>query len=179
MEPGVSSDLTDAPSGLGYSLLYRTVLSRLLPDGALGRGGAHCCARRSSAPGAHGLRPGRPAQPAAVSHFRPGAPDVSSTEYLATRLISPRRGADLVMREAAWWLRALTVWNPSMWPIAGWKTNCRLPGARPSRRRWWCARHRGCAAGMSRSPMHKAAACPGSRTAAVPPLLPSVCSATG
>jgi uncharacterized circularly permuted ATP-grasp superfamily protein len=108
-------DLTDAPSGLGYSLLNRAVLARLLPDGLRAAGAAPISAhadrlRRSltaSAPA------DRPSPRAVVLSSGPAHPTYVEHSYLATRLgYHLVEGADLVMREGRLWLRALDGLEP-------------------------------------------------------------------
>ena len=81
-------DLTDAPSGLGYALLNRAVLARLLPDGLRAAGAAPIAShadrlRRSltaSAPA------DRPSPRAVVLTSGPAHPTYVEHSYLATRL---------------------------------------------------------------------------------------------
>jgi len=111
----VVSDLTDAPSGLGYSLLNRVVLARLLPDGLRAAGAAPI------APHADRLRRAltaaapadRPSPRAVVLSSGPSHPTYVEHSYLAGRLgYHLVEGADLVMREGRLWLRALDGLEP-------------------------------------------------------------------
>ena len=111
----VVRDLTDAPSGLGYSLLNRAVLARLLPDGLRSAGAAPTSshadrlrrALTSSAPA------DRPSPRAVVLTSGPAHPTYVEHSYLATRLgYHLVEGADLVMREGRLWLRALDGLEP-------------------------------------------------------------------
>ena len=111
----VVHDLTDAPSGLGYSLLNRAVLARLLPDGLRAAGvapiNAHADRLRraltASAPA------DRPSPRAVVLSSGPAHPTYVEHSYLATRLgFHLVEGADLVMREGRLWLRALDGLEP-------------------------------------------------------------------
>ncbi len=111
----VVRDLTDAPSGVGYSLLYRTVLSRLLPDGLRSAGAApissHADRLRRALTGS--APADRPSPRAVVLTSGPGHPTYVEHSYLATRLgFHLVEGADLVMREGRLWLRALDGLEP-------------------------------------------------------------------
>ncbi|MCB0983262.1 MAG: circularly permuted type 2 ATP-grasp protein [Ilumatobacter sp.] len=111
----VVADATDAPSGLGYSLLNRTVLTRLLPDGMRAAGAApiHDIAdelRRALA----AMAPGDRRSPRTVL-LSPGPAGDTYVEhsYLATRLgVHLVEGADLVMREGRLWLRSIDGLEP-------------------------------------------------------------------
>jgi uncharacterized circularly permuted ATP-grasp superfamily protein/uncharacterized alpha-E superfamily protein len=107
---GVVRDMTDSASGLGVSLLLRSVVARLLPDAlriagvapihdhfvALRRALLACAPSDRRSPRCVLLTPG-PAYRAYVEH-----------SYLATQLgYHLVEGADLVMREGRLWLRAL------------------------------------------------------------------------
>ncbi len=107
---GVVRDMTDSASGLGVSLLLRSVVARLLPDAlriagvapihdhfvALRRALLACAPGDRRSPRCVLLTPG-PAYSAYVEH-----------SYLATQLgYHLVEGADLVMREGRLWLRAL------------------------------------------------------------------------
>jgi len=111
----VVRDLTDAPSGLGYSLLNRAVLARLLPDGLRSAGAAPIAShadrlRRSltaSAPA------DRPSPRVVVLTSGPAHPSYVEHSYLATRLgFHLVEGVDLVIREGRLWLRALEGLEP-------------------------------------------------------------------
>ena len=111
----VVRDLTDAPSGLGYALLNRAVLARLLPDGLRAAGVAPIMshadrlrrALTASAPA------DRPSPRAVVLSSGPAHPTYVEHSYLATRLgFHLVEGADLVIREARLWLRALNGLEP-------------------------------------------------------------------
>lgn len=111
----VVHDATDAPSGLGYALLQRSVLARLLPEGLRYANVAPITAhadrlRRaltSAAPAGH-------TNPRAVVFTAgPGHPSYVEHSYLATRLgLHLVENADLVMREGRLWLRALDGLEP-------------------------------------------------------------------
>ena len=111
----IVQDLTDAPSGLGYALLNRSVLSRLIPEALRSvRASAihdHADALRQaltlSAP------PGRPSPRIVVLSSGPTHPTYVEHSYLATRLgFHLVEGADMVMREGRLWLRALDGLEP-------------------------------------------------------------------
>jgi uncharacterized circularly permuted ATP-grasp superfamily protein/uncharacterized alpha-E superfamily protein len=111
----VVHDLTDAPTGLGYSLLNRTVLARVLPDGLRALGVAavndHADTLRraltSAAP--EGLRSPR----AVVLTAGPADPTYVEHSYLATRLgLHLVEAADVVMRAGRLWLRVLDGLEP-------------------------------------------------------------------
>jgi uncharacterized circularly permuted ATP-grasp superfamily protein/uncharacterized alpha-E superfamily protein len=98
----VVADLIDTPSGLGYSLLNRSVLARVVPDGLRAARVAMSAApddRRS--PRAVVLTSG-PADSTYVEH-----------SYLATRLgLHLVEAGDVVMREGQLWLRVLDGLEP-------------------------------------------------------------------
>ena len=111
----VVHDLTDAPSGLGYTLLNRTVLARVLPDGLRSLGVAavndHADVLRRAlvacAPA------GRPSPRAVVLTAGPGDPTYVEHSYLATRLgLHLVQAADVVMRTGRLWLRVLDGLEP-------------------------------------------------------------------
>ncbi|MGB8861035.1 MAG: circularly permuted type 2 ATP-grasp protein [Ilumatobacteraceae bacterium] len=111
----VVHDLTDAPSGLGYSLLNRAVLARLLPDGLRTAGAApissHADRLRRALTAA--APADRPSPRAVVLSSGPAHPTYVEHSYLATRLgYHLVEGADLVMREGRLWLRALDGLEP-------------------------------------------------------------------
>lgn len=111
----VVHDLTDAPSGFGYSLLNRSVIARVMPDGLrkLGVAAIHEHAdvlRRALAASA----PSHLASPRSVV-LTPGPADPTYVEhsYLATRLgLHLVEGADVVMRAGRLWLRVLDGLEP-------------------------------------------------------------------
>ena len=111
----VVHDLTDAPSGLGYSMLNRAVLARLLPDGLRAAGAApinsHADRLRRALTAA--APADRPSPRAVVLSSGPAHPTYVEHSYLATRLgYHLVQGADLVMREGRLWLRALDGLEP-------------------------------------------------------------------
>ena len=111
----VVADSTDAPTGLGYSLLNRGVLTRLLPDGLRAAGAApiHETAdelRRALAAAA----PSDRRSPRTVL-LTPGPASDTYVEqsYLATRLgVHLVEGADVVMRQGRMWLRSIDGLEP-------------------------------------------------------------------
>ncbi len=111
----VVHDLTDAPSGLGYSLLNRTVLARVLPDGlrTLGVAAVNDHAdvlRRALAASAPA---GRTSPRSVVLTAGPGDPTYVEHSYLATRLgLHLVEAADVVMRAGRLWLRVLDGLEP-------------------------------------------------------------------
>ncbi|HAP75621.1 MAG TPA: hypothetical protein DCR14_06010 [Acidimicrobiaceae bacterium] len=111
----VAHDAVDAPSGLGYSLLNRAVLARLLPDGlrAAGASSIHRHAdvvRRALAAVAP---PGRPSPRTVVFSGGPTSDTYVEHSYLATRLgVHLVEAADVVMRAGRLWLRALNGLEP-------------------------------------------------------------------
>ncbi len=111
----VVQDLTDAPTGLGYSLLNRTVLARVVPDGlrALGVAAvndhADTLRRALTAAAPAGLRSPR----AVVLTAGPSDPTYVEHSYLATRLgLHLVEAADVVMRAGRLWLRVLDGLEP-------------------------------------------------------------------
>lgn len=111
----VVDDATDAPGGLGYSLLNRAVLARLVPD-ALREAGAHPIhdhadvLRRALASAAP---PDRVSPRTVVLTAGPASDTYVEQSYLAGRLGHHLvEGADLVMREGRLWLRALDGLEP-------------------------------------------------------------------
>jgi uncharacterized circularly permuted ATP-grasp superfamily protein/uncharacterized alpha-E superfamily protein len=111
----VVHDLTDAPSGFGYSLLNRSVLARVMPEGlrALGVAAIHDHAdvlRQALA----AVTPLGRVSPRSVV-LTPGPSDATYVEhsYLATRLgLHLVEGADVVMRAGRLWLRVLDGLEP-------------------------------------------------------------------
>jgi uncharacterized circularly permuted ATP-grasp superfamily protein/uncharacterized alpha-E superfamily protein len=111
----VVADLTDAPSGLGYSLLNRSVLARVVPQGLR--------TARVAPVHPHGdalrraliaVAPAGRASPRAVV-LTPGPADATYVEhsYLATRLgLHLVESGDVVMREGRLWLRVLDGLEP-------------------------------------------------------------------
>ena len=111
----VVHDLADAPSGLGYSLLNRAVLARLLPDGlrsaAVAPINSHADRLRRALTAA--APADRSSPRAVVLSSGPAHPTYVEHSYLATRLgYHLVEGADLVMREGRLWLRALDGLEP-------------------------------------------------------------------
>ncbi|MFM2078044.1 MAG: hypothetical protein RJA49_1934 [Actinomycetota bacterium] len=111
----VVHDLTDTPSGLGYSLLNRTVISRVLPDGLRSLGVAavndHADMLRRAL--ASAAPPGRPSPRSVVLTAGPSDPTYVEHSYLATRLgLHLVEAADVVMREGRLWLRVLDGLEP-------------------------------------------------------------------
>ncbi len=111
----VVQDLTDAPSGLGYALLNRSVMARVMPDGlrAVGAAGVHDHAdtlrRALTASAPRGSTSPR----AVVLTAGPGDPTYVEHSYLAMRLgIHLVEGADVVMRAGRLWLRVLDGLDP-------------------------------------------------------------------
>ncbi len=111
----VVQDLTDAPSGLGYTFLNRSVVSRLLPDAVRSAGVApvhdHADVLRraltASAPS------GRRSPRCVVLSGGPAHPSYIEHSYLATQLgYHLAEGADVVMRQGRLWLRALDGLEP-------------------------------------------------------------------
>ena len=111
----VVQDLTDAPSGLGYSLLNRTVLARVVPDGLRSLGVAavndHADTLRRALVAA---APAGLASPrSVVLTAGPADPTYVEHSYLATRLgLHLVEAADVVMRAGRLWLRVLDGLEP-------------------------------------------------------------------
>ncbi len=111
----VVQDLTDAPSGLGYALLDRAVLARVLPD-ALRRAGvapihdhADVLRRALTAAAPSSRRSPR----CVVLTSGPSHPSYVEHSYLSTLLgYHLAEGADVVMRQGRMWLRALDGLEP-------------------------------------------------------------------
>jgi uncharacterized circularly permuted ATP-grasp superfamily protein/uncharacterized alpha-E superfamily protein len=111
----IVQDLTDAPSGLGYSLLNRLVMARLLPDAVRIAGVApiheHADALRRALTAC--APTDRRSPRCVVLTAGPGHPSYVEHSYLATRLgYHLAEGADLVMRQGRLWLRALDGLEP-------------------------------------------------------------------
>ena len=111
----VVHDLTDAPSGFGYSLLNRSVLARVMPEGLRALGVAaihdHADALRQALAA---VTPAGRVSPRSVV-LTPGPADATYVEhsYLATRLgLHLVEGADVVMRAGRLWLRVLDGLEP-------------------------------------------------------------------
>jgi uncharacterized circularly permuted ATP-grasp superfamily protein/uncharacterized alpha-E superfamily protein len=106
----VGRDLTDAPSGLGYTLIDRTVLARLLPDvyravGALAISDHAVRLRRALVAQAPA---GRESPRTVVLTGGLGHPSYVEHSSLASLLgVHLVEGADLVVRAGRLWLRAL------------------------------------------------------------------------
>lgn len=111
----VVHDATDAPSGLGYALLQRSVLARLLPEGLryadVAPITAHADRLRRALTAAAPVGHTNPR--AVVFTAGPSHPSYVEHSYLATRLgLHLVENADLVMREGRLWLRALDGLEP-------------------------------------------------------------------
>lgn len=111
----VVEDHTDAPAGLGYALLNRTVIARVVPDGLRTLGVApvndHAdTLRRALAAAAPA---GRTSPRSVVLTAGPADPTYVEHSYLATRLgLHLVEAADLVMRTGRLWLRVLDGLEP-------------------------------------------------------------------
>ncbi len=109
----LSRDLTDAPSGLGYALLGRSVMGRVMPDivGAAGIAPMSRTVDRLRAALAATTDVSSPR----IVLFTSGLdhPTYVDHSYLAVELgVHLVEGADLVMREGRVWLRTLTGLEP-------------------------------------------------------------------
>ena len=109
----VVQDLTDAPPGLGYALLDRSVMTRVLPD-LMGRVGVASMARF---PGAllRALATASPVQSPRTVLFSGGLdhPSYVDHSFLAVQLgVNLVEGADLVVRQRKVWLRTLDGLEP-------------------------------------------------------------------
>jgi uncharacterized circularly permuted ATP-grasp superfamily protein/uncharacterized alpha-E superfamily protein len=111
----VVSELTDTPSGLGYALLNRSVLARVVPDGlraarvATVNGFADVLRRSLMLAAPAGRRSPR----AVVLTTGPADPTYVEHSYLATRLgLHLLEAGDVVMREGRLWLRVLDGLEP-------------------------------------------------------------------
>ena len=109
----VTQDLTDAPSGLGYALLNRSVLSRVIPEVVAAHG------TTPLAPTSGALRSALAAVSDAPSPrivlFSGGLdhPSYVDHSYLAVHLgLNLVEGADLVVRQRRLWLRSLDGLEP-------------------------------------------------------------------
>ena len=111
----VVEDHTDAPAGLGYALLNRTVIARVVPDGLRTLGVApvndHAdTLRRSLAARAPA---DRTSPRSVVLTAGPADPTYVEHSYLATRLgLHLVEAADVVMRAGRLWLRVLDGLEP-------------------------------------------------------------------
>lgn len=106
----VVQDLVDAPSGLGYALLNRSVMARVIPDAYRQSGVApfpeFATALRQAL--AHQAPPGRRSPRIVVLTGGPGHPTYVEHSYLATQMgFHLAEGGDLVVRRNRLWLRAL------------------------------------------------------------------------
>ena len=106
----VVQDVVDAPSGLGYSLLNRAVLARVVPDAvrdsAVAPVNQHADVLRRALTAA--APSGRGSPRAVVLSAGPSDATYIEHSYLATRLgIHLVEGADVVMRAGRLWLRVL------------------------------------------------------------------------
>lgn len=111
----VAHDAVDAPSGLGYSLLNRAVLARLLPDGlrAAGAASIHRQADELRRALAAAAPSGRTSPRTVVFSGGPTSDTYVEHSYLATRLgVHLVEAADVVMRAGRLWLRALNGLEP-------------------------------------------------------------------
>jgi len=111
----VVQDLTDAPSGLGYSLINRSVLARVVPDAVRAVGvaavGGHADVLRRALTAA--VPADRPSPRVVVLSAGPADPTYVEHSYLATRMgIHLAEGADVVMRAGRLWLRVLDGLEP-------------------------------------------------------------------
>ena len=112
----VLADHTDAPSGAGYAVLNRTVLTRLFPDTYrdLGVQRPGRLLHRRCAPRCRRRRPEDRANPRVVV-LTPGIghPSYFEHSYLASYLgYNLVEGADLAVRDGRVWLRALGGMEP-------------------------------------------------------------------
>ena len=111
----VVHDAAGAPSGLGYALLNRTVLTRLLPDGLRAAGASpiqqHADALRHAL--ASVAPAGRPSPRTVLLSAGPTSDTYVEHSYLASRLgVHLVEGADVVMRAGRLWLRAIDGLEP-------------------------------------------------------------------
>ena len=109
----VVQDFTDAPPGVGYALLDRSVMSRVATD-VLGRGGIASVARYSSVLRA-ALAATSPRESPRTVLFSGGIdhPSYVDHSYLAVQLgVHLVEGADLVVRQRRLWLRTLDGLEP-------------------------------------------------------------------
>ncbi len=109
----VAQDLTDAPPGLGYALLNRSVLSRVIPDVVA----AHGVAPLAPISGAlrNALAAVSDAPSPRIVLFSGGLdhPSYVDHSYLAVHLgLNLAEGADLVVRQRRLWLRSLDGLEP-------------------------------------------------------------------
>lgn len=109
----VVQDLTDAPPGLGYALLNRSVLSRVIPDAVA----AHGVAPLAPISGAlrNALAAVSDAPSPRIVLFSGGLdhPSYVDHSYLAVHLgLNLAEGADLVVRQRRLWLRSLDGLEP-------------------------------------------------------------------
>ena len=111
----VVRDSTDAPRGLGYALLDRSVLARVVPEGLRSLGVApiqdHADTLRRALIGA--APAGRTSPRSVVLTAGPGDPTYVEHSYLATRLgLHLVESGDVVMRAGRLWLRVLDGLEP-------------------------------------------------------------------
>ena len=111
----VVQDQVDAPSGMGYTLLNRAVLARLIPESLRIAGAApiheHADVLRHALTAA--APPQRRSPRCVVLTSGPAHPTYVEHSYLATQLgYHLAEGADLVMRQGRLWLRALDGLEP-------------------------------------------------------------------
>jgi uncharacterized circularly permuted ATP-grasp superfamily protein len=111
----VVRDATDTPRGLGYALLDRSVLARVLPDGMRSLGVAaiqdHADSLRRALVAA--APPGRTSPRSVVLTAGPADPTYVEHSYLATRLgLHLVESGDVVMRRGRLWLRVLDGLEP-------------------------------------------------------------------
>ncbi len=106
----VVQDLTDAPSGLGYALLNRAVMARVVPEAVRAAGAAPIAGfvdvlRRALAAQSPA---GRRSPRTVVLTGGPGHPTYVEHSYLAMQMgFHLAEGGDLVVRKNRVWLRAL------------------------------------------------------------------------
>jgi uncharacterized circularly permuted ATP-grasp superfamily protein/uncharacterized alpha-E superfamily protein len=111
----VVQDLVDAPSGLGYSLLNRSVMARVLPDAYRTAGAASIAEFATTlrqALAAHAPA-GRRSPRTIVLTGGPGHPTYIEHSYLAMQMgFHLAEGGDLVVRKNRLWLRSLSGLEP-------------------------------------------------------------------
>ncbi len=109
----VVQDLTDAPPGIGYALLDRSVMSRVVPD-VMGRHEIASIARYTGSM-RRALAATSPAESPRIVVFSGGLdhPSYVDHSYLAVQLgVHLVEGADLVVRQRRVWLRTLDGLEP-------------------------------------------------------------------
>lgn len=109
----VVQDLTDAPPGLGYALLDRSVMARVVPE-VLGSAGVAPLSRYTTAM-RRALAAASPAPSPRIVLFSGGLdhPSYIDHSYLAVQMgVHLVEGADLVVRQRRVWLRTLDGLEP-------------------------------------------------------------------